>query len=359
MSEPDATEFERLLARHRGEIRMHCYRMLGSLEDAEDATQEAMLRAWRARGTFAGRSSVRTWIYRIATNACLDQLRRRSRRRPAAAAAEFTEVPAQVAVPWLQPYPEPRQKPFSGAGPGADPDPSGGGRVDLPDAGPVSSEAGPEQRAAARDTVRLAFVAAVQYLPPRQRGAFLLRDCLGWPVRECAEALELSPAAVSSALQRAHATMRTVLDEDPARWTSLGSGDMGSEERALVERYVEAVESADDSRIAALFAADARVSHGPGAGGNGTDEPVWYAGRQTIVAAWQPLLRGPDRRELRLVPAWMNAQPGVAAYARVPGQGDYAAFALSALTVVAGQVTEVATFGADLFPRFGLPDRRC
>jgi RNA polymerase sigma-70 factor (ECF subfamily) len=347
---PEAAEFERALRLHRVEIRLHCYRMLGSLEDAEDVTQEAMLRVWRGRGRFAGRSSLRTWIYRIATNACLDLLRRQSpRRRPAAAAAEFAQVPAQVAVPWLQPYPDPSgtrppDTPIAAAGP------SGATAA-------VSPEPGPEQRVSARDTVRLAFVAAVQYLPPRQRGAFLLRDCLGWPVRECAEALESSSAAVNSALQRARATMRTVLDEDPARWTSPEPDELRSEEWALVERYVEAVESADDARIAALFDADARVSHAPRAGGNQIADVVWYSGRQTIVEAWHPVLHADGHPELRLTPVRMNAQPGLATYARMPGQADYEPFALTALTVVAGRITEVATFHADVFPMFGLPGR--
>jgi RNA polymerase sigma-70 factor, ECF subfamily len=330
VSDPGAAEFEWLLHRHRAEVQLHCYRMLGSLEDAEDVTQVASLRAWRARDAFVARSSFRTWIYRIATNACLDHLRRQSRRRrPATPAAGFAQVPAQIAVPWLQPHPD-----------------------------PVSTEPGPEQQSTARDTVRLAFVAAVQYLPPRQRGALLLRDCLGWSVRECADALDSSAAAVNSALQRARATMRTVLDEDPARWTSPDARDLRSQEWALVERYVDAVESADDARIAALLDADARVSHAPWAGGNLTGAPVWYAGRQTIVDAWHPVLHADGHPELRMTPVGVNSQPGVATYTRMPGQPEYQAFALSALTVVAGRVTEVATFPAQLFPRFGLPVRR-
>lgn len=328
MSGAATAEFARMLDEHRGEIRRHCYRMLGSLEDAEDVTQETLLRAWRAWDSFAGRSSFRTWVYRIATNACFDHLRRASR-RPAAEPSEFAKVPAQVAVPWLQPYPEPSDA--------------------------ASLEPAPDQRAVARETIRLAFVAAVQYLPPRQRGAFLLRDCLGWPIRECADALGSSTAAVNSALQRARATMRSVLDEDPAKWTGPRPGVLRSDEKALVDRYVEAIETADDSRIAALFAADAKVSHAPRAGGSRADAPVWYSGRQTIVAAWYPVLHGDGHPELLLLPIRMNAQPGVATYLRMPGEDSYDAFALAALAVADDQVIEVATFHAELFEWFGLP----
>lgn len=338
MSASDSMDFERLLRQHRAQIQLHCYRMLGSLDDAEDATQEVSLRAWRARDSFAGRSSFRTWIYRIAVNTCLDHLRRQAR-RPEVPAAIFTQVPAQIAVPWLQPRPDP-----SDAGVGA-----------PPAATPVASEPGPEQQVASRETFRLAFVAAVQYLPARQRNVFLLRDCLGWPVRECAEALESSTSAINSALQRARTTMRTVLDEDPARWTTPRPGDLESQEQALVERYVNALERADDSQIAALLDADTRVSHAPRSGGNDTDGPVWYTGRQTVVEAWYPLLHANGHPELRFTPLWMNAQPGLATYTRMPGQMTYEPFALNALTIVADHITEVATFSPDLLRHFRLP----
>lgn len=313
------TEFERLMRRHRAEIQLHCYRMMGSLEDAEDLTQETSLRAWRAFGDFDRRASFRTWLYRIATNTCIDHLRREARRRrPTVAAEEFARVPAQVAVPWIQPYP---------------------------------MAAGPDLVVDARETVRLAFVAAVQFLPPRQRGAFLLRDCLGWPVAECAEALDSSPAAVNSALQRARATMRSVLDEDPARWSSRPTSE-------LVDRYIEAVESADDDRIAALLADDVRVSHAPGAGGNLTGAVVWYAGRGTVLEAWHPILHADGHPDLLMIPVPMNGEPGVASYLRMPGQATYDAFALDTLSVADGKITEIATFGVNLFDRFGLPNRK-
>lgn len=321
-------EFERLLRQHHAEVQLHCYRMVGSLEDAEDLAQETSLRAWQAYDRFAWRAGFRTWLYRIATNACLDHLRSRARkRRPVVAAEEFATVPAQVAVPWLQPYPT-----------------------------PVSSEPDPEQVAVSRDTVRLAFVAAVQYLPPKQRGAFLLRDCLGWPVAECADALASSAAAVNSALQRARATLRTVLDEDPGRWT--GPGSLEATDHGLVLRYIEAVESADDERIGALLADDVRVSHAAGAGGNLADAIGWYAGRSRVVEAWHPILHADGHPELLMVPVSLNGETGVASYVRTPGEESYQAFALTVLTVVDGRVKEVATFSPDLFDRFGLDAER-
>jgi RNA polymerase sigma-70 factor (ECF subfamily) len=338
VSRTDRDDFERLLVRHRAEIQLYCYRMVGSLQDAEDLTQETSLRAWRAFEDLDHRAGFRTWLYRIATNACLDHLRSQARRRrPAVAAEEFAKVPAQVAVPWLQPCPT--------------------ATADLVAAASAtpSTQPGPDQLVVARDTMRLAFVAAVQYLPRRERGAFLLRDCLGWPVAECAEALGSSPAAVNSALQRARATMRTVLDADPARWTDPRPSP--TENEALVSRYIEAVESADHERIGALLADDVRVSHAARAGGNLTDAVAWYAGRATVIHAWHPVLHAAGHPTLLLVPVPMNDQPGVASYLRMPGQATYEAFALTALTAVDEQVTEVASFGAELFGRFGLPDR--
>ena len=340
-----AADFEALLLRHRGEIQLHCYRMLGSLEDAEDVTQETSLRAWRGMDSFGRRSSFRTWIYRIATNACLDHLRGQARRRrPAVGADGFAAVPAQVAVPWLQPYPDAAGT----ADASVAADPAGAA---------ASEEPGPAQQVLARDAVRLAFVAAVQYLSPRQRGLFLLRDCLGWPVGECAEALQSSSAAVNSALQRARATMRAVLGADPALWTDPAPGGLRTEEHDLVTRYIDAIESADDARIASLLREDVRVSHAAGAGGNSTGVPVWYAGRRAVVDAWHPVLHAEDHPELLMVPVRMNAQSGVATYLRMPGYEEFEAFALNTLTAVDGAIAEVASFPADLFGHFGLPAR--
>lgn len=302
------------IEQYRNEIALHCYRMIGSFEDAEDVTQDVMLKAWRSFDTFDGRSSVRTWLYRIAGNACIDHVRS-TVRRPTVSAEAFASLPAQVAVPWLQPYPEPSETVHS------------------------------------RDTVRLAFVAAVQFLPPRQRGALLLRDCLGWPVAECASALNASAAAVNSSLQRARATMRTVLDEDSAAWRD------EQVDHTLVERYIAAIDSADDDVIGALLRDDVRVSHAPGAGGNSTDATVWYSGRDAVIAAWWPILHADDRPDIRMVPLRLAGDAGVATYIRMQGSAEFIAFALNSLTTVDGIISEVAAYPVELFSRFGLAER--
>ncbi|WP_161606065.1 RNA polymerase subunit sigma-70 [Microlunatus speluncae] len=321
---------EDYLAEHRPRLQLHCYRMVGSLQDAEDLTQEAALRAWRSVDRFDGRSGLGTWLYRIATNVCLDHLRARHReRRPSVPAAGFAAVPPQAAVPWLQPYP------IGDLGPG--------------NAGAPAAAPGPEERTVARDTIRLAFVAAIQYLPPRQRAALLLRDCLGWSVRMCADTLEVSTAAINSSLQRARATLRRVLARDPYDWHDPGPTT------ALVDAYVTAIESGDSAAIRALLAAEVRVSHSPGAGGNLTAAVVWYAGADTVVRAWQPIMTAPDRPEITLRPVSINGILGLASWTRTAPDQPYHPFGLTALTVANGQITEVATFPATLFPSFNLP----
>ncbi len=320
---------EEYLAEHRPRLQLHCYRMVGSLQDAEDLTQEAALRAWRSLDRFDGRSGVGTWLYRIATNVCLDHLRARQReRRPVVPVDGFAAVPPQAAVPWLQPYPI--------------------GDLD-PVTGTPATAPGPEERTVARDTIRLAFVAAVQYLPPRQRAALLLRDCLGWSVRRCADALEVSSAAINSSLQRARGTLRQVLARDPYDWADPGSTT------ELVDAYVTAIESGDSAAIRGLLAAEVRVSHQPGAGGNLTAAVAWYAGAETVVRAWQPIMTAADRPQLTLRPVSINGGPGVASWTRTGPDQPYQAFGLTALGVVDGKITEVSTFGADLFPAFDLP----
>ncbi|WP_410666776.1 RNA polymerase subunit sigma-70 [Amycolatopsis sp. cmx-4-68] len=315
----DDTEFAALTEQHRRELRVHCYRFLGSLDEAEDLVQETFLRAWRGRDQYAGRASVRAWLYKIATNACLDFLGRSVREIPAvdlptASGAHLAPRPA-AAVPWLQPCPD-----------------------DLLDA------------AIARETVELAFLAAVQHLSPRQRAVLILRDVVGWSAKETATALETTPASVSSSLQRARAELRAQLPSRRTEWRV----ESRSEERAVVSRYISAIDAADDAAIAAVLRDDVRCSHQPGAGGHDGPEPTWYSGLATVLEGWAPALHGPSPLGLRMVPTRANGGPAVATYFRHDGR--YRAFGLNALLIVAGKVAEVTTFAPTVFGAFGLPD---
>jgi RNA polymerase sigma-70 factor, ECF subfamily len=312
--------FAELVERHRRELRVHCYRMLGSFEDAEDLVQETFLRAWRRRDTFdfQGPGSLRAWLYRIATNACLDALERRPRRvlpaqlGPAADPRAALRPPADL--PWLQPYPE-----------------------DLLE-GVVSKE-----------TIELAFLAAIQHLPPRQRAALIVRDVLGWSAKETASLLETSVASANSALQRARATLKTRLPASRLEWTA--SADPSADERQLLRRYVDAYERGDATELAEVLREDARLVMPP--------YLEWYDGRAAIVtfaeafiAPGSPGFRG----RLRGVPTSANMQPAVAWYLPDPGSSVYRALSLDVLQIEAGQVAEITGFVLpELFPAFGLP----
>jgi RNA polymerase sigma-70 factor, ECF subfamily len=309
---------------------VHCYRMLGSFEDSEDLVQETFLRAWRARESFQGRSTFRAWLYRIATNACLDALARRPRARQIASATDPSGTPLPPAmIPWLQPYPD---RLLEGIAP---------------------SDAEPEAAVVARETIELAFLAAIQHLPPKQRAVLILRDVLGWSAKETAALLEASVASVNSALQRARPTLKKHLPERRLEWAA--SSEPSEEERAVLKRYMDAIERSDDAAISALLREDARVSQHPGAGGNMTPEPIWYQGRETLIEAWAPVLHGPGAPGLRLVPTRANGQPAAATYIRWPRDSEYRAFGLAVLRVEDGAVAEIAVFHPDLFPAFGLP----
>jgi RNA polymerase sigma-70 factor (ECF subfamily) len=301
------TEFAAQVERHRHELRVHCYRLLGSFDEAEDLVQETLLKAWRRRETYAGRASFRAWLYRIATNACLDALDK----RPAAP----VDVPAQ-----LQPYPDRLLPP-----------------EEEPDAVVVS-----------RETVSLAFVVAVQHLSPRQRAVLILRDVLGWPARETAEALGTTMAAVNSILQRARPVLRAHLPT--ARPAATG------DERTLVSQYMAAIAAADDHALAALLREDVRVSQAPDAGGNVAAEVGWYTGRATVVAAWAPALHGEGALEWRFRVTGANRQPALGVYVRPRGSDrPFEAFGLTVLDIADGQVAEVTVFGNDRLPAFELP----
>jgi RNA polymerase sigma-70 factor, ECF subfamily len=326
----DESAFGMLVERYRRELQVHCYRMLGSLDESEDLVQETFLRAWRRRESFAGRSTFRAWLYRIATNACLDALAQRPPARQVAPAADPDAAPPPpAAVPWLQPYPD---RLLEGIAP---------------------SEAEPDAVVVAKETIELAFLAAIQHVPPRQRAVLMLRDVLGWPAKETASLLEASVASVNSALQRARDTLRQHLPEPRLEWAP--ASDPSADERAVLQRYMDAIERADDAAIATLLRVDARVSHQPGAGGHTGPEPIWYQGRETIVAGWAPALHGPDALDFRLVPTRANRQPAAATYVRLPGDSQHRGFGLAVLRVEDAAVAEITVFVPDLFPKFGLP----
>jgi RNA polymerase sigma-70 factor, ECF subfamily len=323
----DRAVFELLVARHRRELQVHCYRLLGSLEDAEDQVQETFLRAWRGREQFEGRSTVRAWLYRIATNACLDvRLARRRRALPyqlsRPADPGLDQEPSPEAT-WLQPYPERLLEP----------------------AAPAEQE--PGTAVITRETIELAFVAALQFLPARQRATLVLRDVLGWSAAEVADAVDTTVPAANSALQRARATMRTQLGARPA-WPAAAAA--ASQERDLIGRLMFALERADAAAIAALLLADARGSMPP--------YPQWYSGRDVLartIAHGFALFGG-----FRVLPTRANRAPAVALYRQPPGSAPSAPFepvAISVLRLDGGRIAEITSFGsASLFPRFALPE---
>ena len=308
----DETVFAALTERHRRELHVHCYRMLASFEEAEDAVQETLLRAWRGRDSFDGSSLVRAWLYRIATNVCLDLLRRSGRR--------VTTLHSFAEVPWLQPYPD---------------------RL-LDEAAPREEQ--PEAVVVARETIELAFLAALQLLPPRQRAALVARDVLGWSASETAAHLDTSVAAANSALQRARTTMQEHLPVRRAEWSA---GARDAEEQALLKRFIAAHERGDAAAALSIAARDIRVTMPP--------YPYCFEGR----AALAPLLErafGENRDgDWRLVPARANRLPAAASYLRRPGDSVFRAFKLDVLRIADGAIAEITTFGAALFPAFGLP----
>ncbi len=311
MDEVDESTFAGLAERHRRELHVHCYRMLGSFQDAEDAVQETLLRAWRGRHTFEGRSTVRAWLYRIATNACLDVL---ARRRP--------EPATGGEVPWLQPYPD-----------------------RLLDELLADDADEPEAVAVAQETIELAYVVAVQHLAPRPRAVLILRDVLGWPAKDVAELLGDSVHSVNSALQRARAGMRQHLPTERQDWTG-GEEDAGT--RELVRRFTDATVAVDIPALSAMLRDDVRSSMPP--------VPGLHAGRDAVVQDWVDdgfaELEG-----LRAVPTAANRQPAVAFYMWQEREGAYLPLALDVVRIAGGAITEVTIFHPDRFPSLGLPER--
>ncbi len=302
-----------MLEQHRKALTGHCYRMLGSAVDADDAVQETIVRAWRGIYGFNGRSSLRTWLYRIATNVCLDSLSDRARRaRPIEDGPEGTVddlLEARPRAHWLEP---------------------------VPDARALPEDADPAERAMLRQSIRLAFVAALQHLPPKQRAALILTEVLGWSASEVAEALDSSVVSINSALQRAQATLgRRDLGEP--------HGELSETQVALVDRYVAAFEHYDVDALTALLAEDATMSMPP--------YTLWLRGHEPI-RTWL-LGRGAECRGSRLVPTAACGSPAFAQYR----EGGRQPWALIVLEMSADRIASMTYFldTETLFPLFGLP----
>jgi RNA polymerase sigma-70 factor (ECF subfamily) len=321
----DEDAFGRIVEEHRTLLHAHCYRMLGSLQDAEDALQETFLRAWRGLSDFGGRSSLRTWLYRIATNVCLDASSQRRKRilppeyGPAAATPTDVGAPLVESTTWVEPYPD--------------------GLFGVED-GPAAPGARYEQR----EAVELAFIAALQHLPPNQRAVLILRDVLGFSAREAAERLDTSVASVNSALQRARKTVDERLPERSQQTTLRAVGD--ERIRELVDAYVDAWARRDVEAIAAMLAEDAVFSMPPWA--------AWWQGRETIAAFASAT--HDECPESRMVPTTANGQPALAGYSLDSETGVFRAAAIEVLTLEDGLIKEITAFGTpELFPSFGLP----
>jgi RNA polymerase sigma-70 factor (ECF subfamily) len=309
------------LERHRRELTAYCYRMLGSPFEAEDAVQDSLLRAWRALERFEGRASLRSWLYRIATNVCLDMLDGRERRaRPMdLGPARSPHGPVGEILPevtWIEPVPD--------------------GRV-LPKGDPAAV-------AESRETIRLAFVAALQHLPPRQRAVLILCEVLHWKASEVAELLETSVAAVNSALQRARAAL------DAADVADAGGGRLSEHDRQLLARYVDAFQRYDMDALTALIREDATQSMPP--------YELWLRGREDILGWW--IGPGADCRGSRVLPTvTANGSPAFGQYKPSDSASGYDPWALQVLEVANGQIVEFTFFLATetIFPLFGLPPR--
>jgi RNA polymerase sigma-70 factor (ECF subfamily) len=320
----DENAFARLVEPHRGALHAHCYRMLGSVHDAEDALQEALLNAWRGLSRFEGRSSLRSWLYAIATNACLRAIERRPKRvlpidyAPAADPHDGLGEPLVESV-WVEPYPDERLRLGDGL-------------------------AGPEARYEQRESVELAFIAALQHLPARQRAVLILRDVLGFSAREVAAALETTPPAVDSALQRARKAVDERLPERSQQQVLRSLDDQRL--RQIVDRYVDAWQRADVDAVVAMLTADAALTMPP--------LPTWYRGREAVAAFLKSdVLR--DKR-WRLVPARANGQLAFGNYRWDEERQTFEPRSISVLRLDREGIAEITTFmSPELIPSFGLP----
>ncbi len=308
----DHRAFDSLVEPYRHEIHVHCYRMLASLHDAEDLVQESLLRAWRGLRTFKGNAPVRAWLYKIATNTCLNHLRRRPRVVVPADADEPGSRPAVMELFWIEPYPDERS-------------------------------ADPAERAITRSQTSLAFLCAVQLLPPLQRAVVILRDVLDFSAKEVAALLDTTPAAIHSALQRARVRLSPELRAEPP----FAGRDAAPEEELLVRRFVRAWEAGDVPSLVRLLAEDATLAMPPA--------PVWFRGREAIGEFLSTVPAEGHLERIPLVRVRANGTHAVAAY--MPGeQAVPEAYGIMVLTIEGDRITAITGFANPaLFPRFGLP----
>jgi RNA polymerase sigma-70 factor, ECF subfamily len=323
--EGDEAAFRRLVEPHRASLHSHCYRMLASLHDAEDALQEALLRAWRGLPRFDGRSSIRTWLHRIATNVCLDAIRKRPKRvlpvdygPPADGGGQESDVPVDPGV-WIDPYPD----------------------TEL---GVEDGYAAPEARYEQREAIELAFVAALQHLPPRQRAVLILRDVLGFSAKETAEAMDTTPTAANSVLQRAREAVEERLPDQSQQATLRALGD--AQVREVVNRFVDAFERGDVPEILAMLTDDATFGMPP--------YPGFRRGREAVGDSWLMPEKLPTG--LRYAATSANGQLALGTYSFSEDAGTYQPIALDVLTIGdEGRITDVLAFRTpEIFPAFGL-----
>jgi RNA polymerase sigma-70 factor (TIGR02960 family) len=316
----DEEAFRGLTESRRRELQLHCYRILGSVQDAEDMVQETFLAAWRSLGAFEGRASVRSWLYRIATNRCLDALRARSRCPREVQAMDDSPAPTRRTEPlWLEPYPDVLLE-------------------DIPDRAP-----GPAARYESRESIELAFIVALQGLPPRQRAALVLRDVLGFHTAEVAEMLETGGGSVKGALQRARATLRARLPADDRERAPLPNS---AAERQLLGRFADAFQVGDVDELVSLLTDDALLTMPP--------LPLEYQGHEAIAAflRYRVPLRGAP---LRIVPTRANTQPALGCYLQDAHAAIARPFGLIVLTLEGDRISAMTRFDNSIFPYFGLP----
>jgi RNA polymerase sigma-70 factor (ECF subfamily) len=311
----DTARFALITERYRRELQVHCYRLLANYEDARDMTQETFLRAWNKRESFRGDAALRTWLYRIATNVCLDFLEKRNDRTPVPSG--LTDSGSEL--PYLQPFPD-RMLPVD-----------------------------PQESVVARETIELAFIVAVQHLPPRQRAVLILRDVLGWPASKAADALELTVASVTSALQRARVTMREQLPGRRLDWRSPATHELSDDERSAVKSYMDAHERNDLDGLMSLLRDDLRFAMLP-------DPGTVLMTAKDAVEGWVSgglFQRGHD--DWRCTATTVNRMPAAVLYLRAPGTPEYRLFAIAVLHIVDGKIAELTGFDAGDKPWLDLP----